>query len=263
VFFLLEGVPDGHLDEGQTSYSSATKQQHAQSFKLTLNRFLNTKQEHNESLSDYYARFGQEFDTIKSIFGTKIFDHASEKLEEYTNTTSRTEKDEIKKSSFNAFAIVVLLRNSDQNKYGTLLDTMTTTLALGTNVFPKTKEKALDAMSNHKIDQNYIDLREIVRNRVGTIFQKNLEMVETRIFSHKNRKTILSAIVVERKVTRHQIVLSWRKFPAKTGTFALFRLPHPKIIMILIMIRSLRLDVERRDGVVFSEKLSSVSTLLT
>jgi hypothetical protein len=62
-----------------------------------LNRFLNTKQEHNESLSDYYARFGQEFDTIKSIFGTKIFDHASEKLEEYTNTTSSTEQDKIKK----------------------------------------------------------------------------------------------------------------------------------------------------------------------
>jgi hypothetical protein len=101
-----------------------------------LNRFLNTKQEHNESLSDYYARFGQEFDT-KSIFGTKIFDQASEKLDEYTNTTSSTEQNKIK-SSFNAFASVVLLRNSDQNKYGTLLDTMTTTLALGTNVFPKT-----------------------------------------------------------------------------------------------------------------------------
>jgi hypothetical protein len=62
-----------------------------------LNRFLNTKQEHNESLSDYYARFGQEFDTIKSIFGTKTFDHASENLEEYTNATSSSEQDEIKK----------------------------------------------------------------------------------------------------------------------------------------------------------------------
>jgi hypothetical protein len=73
----------------------------------------------------------------KSIFGTKIFDHASEKLEEYTNATSSTEQDEIKKNSFNAFASVVLLRNSDQNKYGTLLDTMTTTLALGRRKCPK------------------------------------------------------------------------------------------------------------------------------
>jgi hypothetical protein len=228
-----------------------------------LNRSLNTKQDHNESLSDYYARFGQEFDTIKSIFGTKIFDQASEKLEDYTNTTSSTERDKIKKISFNAFASVVLLRNSDQNNYGTLLETMTTTLALGTNVFPKTKEKALDAMSNHKIDQNYIDLRKIMRNRVGMIFQKNLVMVETRIVSLKNRKTILSVIIVERKVMRHQIVLSGRKFPAKTGTFAEFRLAHRKIIMIAITIKSLQLDVEKKDGVVSSGKLGSVSTLAT
>jgi hypothetical protein len=119
-------------------------------------------------------------------------------------------------------------------------------------------------LSNHKIDQNYIDFKRDNENRVGTIFQKNLEMVDTRIVSHKNRKTILSAIVVERKVTRHQIVLSGRKFPAKTGTFAEFRLAHRKIIMIAITIKSLRLlDVERRDGVVSREKLGSVSSLVT
>jgi hypothetical protein len=38
-----------------------------------LNRFLNTRQEHNESLSDYYARFGQEFDTIKVDIRNKDF----------------------------------------------------------------------------------------------------------------------------------------------------------------------------------------------
>jgi hypothetical protein len=63
-----------------------------------LNRFLNTSQEYNESLSDYYARFGQEFETIKSILGTKIFSHASEKLEEYTNATSTSDQDAIKKA---------------------------------------------------------------------------------------------------------------------------------------------------------------------
>jgi hypothetical protein len=112
----------------------------------TFNRFLNTKQEQNESLSDYYNRFKQECDTINSLFETKIFDAASEILSEYTSAASTTEHDIIEKGSFDAFASVVLLRYSDQDKYGTLLDTMTTTLALGTNIFPRTKEKALDAL---------------------------------------------------------------------------------------------------------------------
>jgi hypothetical protein len=126
----------------------------------TLNRFLNTKQEHNESLSDNYARFKQEYDAIKSVFGTKIFEAASEKLDEYTSTTSTIKQDAIKKGSFDAFASVILVRNSDQNKYGTLLDTRTTVLALGSNVFPKTKEKALDALSNYSFDPGYVEYKQ-------------------------------------------------------------------------------------------------------
>jgi hypothetical protein len=75
------------------------------------NRFLNTKQEHKESLSDYYARFKQEYDTIKSLFGTKIFDAGSEKLNEYTSTTSTTKQDAIKKRSFNALLSCYVIVN--------------------------------------------------------------------------------------------------------------------------------------------------------
>jgi hypothetical protein len=113
----------------------------------TFNRFLNTKQEQNKSLSDYYNRFKQECDTINSLFETKIFDAASEKLSEYTSAASTTEQDIIEKGSFDAFASVVLLRYSDQDNYGTLLDTMTTTLALGTNIFQNKRESARRAVN--------------------------------------------------------------------------------------------------------------------
>jgi hypothetical protein len=143
-----------------------------------------------------------------------------------------------------------LLRNSDQSKYGTLLDTMTTTLSLGTNVFPKTKEKALDALSNHKLDQNYIDYKRDNEKPSRNDISKKLEMAETRIVSHKNPKTNLSAIVVERKATQHQIVLCGRKHHAKIGTSGESRLVHPVQIIMMRMKKSPQLDVERKDVII-------------
>jgi hypothetical protein len=45
-----------------------------------------------------------------------IFDAASEKLSESTSAACAAEQDVIKKSLFDVFASVVLLRNSDQDK---------------------------------------------------------------------------------------------------------------------------------------------------
>jgi hypothetical protein len=49
----------------------------------TLKRFINLRQDPNETLSDYYKRFSQEYDTFKALFGTHMFDHAAEHLQEY------------------------------------------------------------------------------------------------------------------------------------------------------------------------------------
>jgi hypothetical protein len=55
----------------------------------------------------------------------------------------------------NGFVSLFMMYNSDQNKYGSLMETMSTSFSLGNNTYPKTIEKALDALSNHKIDKTY------------------------------------------------------------------------------------------------------------
>jgi hypothetical protein len=44
------------------------------------------------------------------------------------------------------------------------METMSTSFSLGNNDYPKTKEKALDALSNHKIDKRYFDLKKKARD---------------------------------------------------------------------------------------------------
>ena len=123
----------------------------------SMKRLLLLRQEQDESLSDFYRRFSQEYDTFKALFGTKVFDEATEKLGTYVAAKTTVEKDEIKKESFDAFMSMVMLHGSDKDKYGSLIQTMTTNYSLEKDNYPKTKEKALDALSNHKFDQRYYD----------------------------------------------------------------------------------------------------------
>jgi hypothetical protein len=118
-----------------------------------LSRFLNLKQGSDESLSEYSKRFSQELDSFKSLFGRKIFDTACEKLEDYATASITADKTKIKKDAFDAFTSIMFMKNSDQRKYGSLLQTLETDFSLGTDKYPKTKEKALDAVSNHPFDQ--------------------------------------------------------------------------------------------------------------
>jgi hypothetical protein len=52
---------------------------------------------------------------------------------------------------------MVMIHGSDKDKYGSLIQTMTTNFSLEKDNYPKTKEKALDALSNHKFDQRFFD----------------------------------------------------------------------------------------------------------
>jgi hypothetical protein len=50
-----------------------------------------------------------------------MFDEAAEKLGTYASARTILEKDKIKKESFDAFMSMVMIHNSDQDKYGSLI----------------------------------------------------------------------------------------------------------------------------------------------
>jgi hypothetical protein len=86
-----------------------------------MSRFLNLKQGSHESLSDYSKRFSQELYSFKTLFGRKIFNTACEKLEDYATAA---DTDKFKKDIFDAFTSILFMKNSDQQKYGSLRQTL-------------------------------------------------------------------------------------------------------------------------------------------
>jgi hypothetical protein len=55
-----------------------------------------------------------------------------------------------------------------KTKYGSPWQGMNTTLSLGTNTYPKTKEKALDALSNYKFKGRYYEVKKKTRGKMYT-----------------------------------------------------------------------------------------------
>jgi hypothetical protein len=129
-----------------------------------LSRFQNLKQGSDESLSEYSKRFAQELDSFKSLFRRKIFNLACEKLEDYATTA---DQDKFKKDAFDAFTSILFMKNSDQRKYGSLLQSLKSDFSLGTDKYPKTKEKALDVLSNHPFDQKFLDAKRKNQEKKG------------------------------------------------------------------------------------------------
>ena len=80
--------------------------------KCTMDR----KQE--ESLIDWLGRTKQTRDIIKTLLGTRFLDTFVEKLPEYQLTTDEDEKKAMKENAFEAWCVYLLLRNSDQLKFG-------------------------------------------------------------------------------------------------------------------------------------------------
>jgi len=85
-----------------------------------LVRLTNLRQYDNELLLDYIKRFKQQRDVLKSNIGTQMFDEFIENTEEYRNETDTTKQQELKDNAFEQWCAFLLIRNSDQAKYGSL-----------------------------------------------------------------------------------------------------------------------------------------------
>jgi hypothetical protein len=80
-----------------------------------------------------------------------MFDHAAEQLQEFIDGDA-TEQIKIKKEVFAALTGLMLMEYSDQSIYDSLNDKMNSDYSLNIDVYPRTKEKALDALVSHKLD---------------------------------------------------------------------------------------------------------------
>jgi hypothetical protein len=69
-----------------------------------------------------------------------------------TEPTLPTIQKEMKVGAFNKWMAYLLLQNSDQNKYGPMINGLLSQFSMGNNQYPKTITAATDIMSKHKHD---------------------------------------------------------------------------------------------------------------
>jgi hypothetical protein len=117
-----------------------------------ISRMLNLKQSENEGLLDYVKRFKESRDIMRSHVGTGILDKFVKNTLEYRDESNTTLKKEMKDGAFNRWMAYLLIRNSDQAKYGSLSNGLASQFSMQNNQYPKKCTTATDILSNHRFD---------------------------------------------------------------------------------------------------------------
>jgi len=120
-------------------------------------RVVNMQQGENEELLSYVKRFKQQHDVFKAHVGTTVLDSFVTQQEDYKNETDAMKKQELQDGAFEAWMALLLLHDSDQAKYGTLMADLVTQYSLGNDQFPETISVTVDVLTHHKFDQKYYD----------------------------------------------------------------------------------------------------------
>ena len=130
-----------------------------------LTRMVNIHQGENEALLDYIKRFKQLRDVYKSHWGDQVLDHFVENTSKYQTETDNNVRTSLKNEAFDEWMAYLVIRGSDQTKYGTLCHGFVSQFSLGNDQYPKTIQKATDALSQHKFDGKYYENQEKKREK--------------------------------------------------------------------------------------------------
>ena len=119
----------------------------------SLRNFINLKQKEDENLVDYVTRFKSAKNVLKSLEGSDILHKFVEHMPKY-GTASGTEQQAMKDESFDRWMAFLLIKNSNQSKYGSLITGLSSQYSLLNNQYPNKVTSATDIMVNHKHDSN-------------------------------------------------------------------------------------------------------------
>jgi hypothetical protein len=130
-----------------------------------ISRMLNLKQSENKGLLDYVKRFKESRDIIKSHVGTDILDKFVENTLEYRDESNTTLKQEMKDGAFDRWMAYLLIRNSDQANYGSLLSGLVSQFLMQSHQYLKTCTTATYILSNHRFDNMGNSTKKTWNNR--------------------------------------------------------------------------------------------------
>ena len=108
--------------------------------------FLKIKQGDNEDLIDYLARFKSEMTIVYSLFGKGFLDGFCEEQSEYKTLILDENKNKFKKEMLDKFIAVLFLRNSNYERYNSMLVEYRKDFANKCNKYPANLQAMMDVM---------------------------------------------------------------------------------------------------------------------
>jgi hypothetical protein len=114
---------------------------------------MTCKQLENESLTDYVKRFKSNHDGLAQTMGKEFLKRFVENTREYQDEPDVDKQNEIYKTAYPKWTAYMLMKNSDQGKYGSLMTSLMTQFSMGTNQYPEDVFKAVNILTNHRFDK--------------------------------------------------------------------------------------------------------------
>ncbi|MGC9293612.1 MAG: C2HC-type zinc finger protein, partial [Acidobacteriaceae bacterium] len=155
---------------------------------------LKLKQGHDEGLLDYIKRFKHARDVAVSHMGTDLLNQFAEYQEEFKGLTTDTEKKKFKDELFEAWMAYLVIRGSDQSKYGSLTANFVQQYSLGNDQYPRTIEMATDVLSQHRFDSKFYE-----NQKKHHAYKQNEKAVEDGVgatsFAQKDKKKDLVCFI--------------------------------------------------------------------
>jgi hypothetical protein len=119
-----------------------------------MTRFMTCRQLENEPLAGYVKRFKSYQDTMAQNMGKDFLKEFVKNPKQYADETDIDKQDKMLKELYAQWTAYMLMKNSDQGKYGLLLMSLTTQFSMGTNQYPKDVMAAVDILTKHRFDKN-------------------------------------------------------------------------------------------------------------
>jgi hypothetical protein len=118
-----------------------------------MTRFMTCRQLENEPLADYAKRFKGKQDSMAQNMGKDFLKDFVKNTKQYADETDTDKQDEMLKGLYAQWTGYMLMKNSNQCKYGLLMTSLTTQFSMGTSQYPKGVMAAVNILTNHRFDK--------------------------------------------------------------------------------------------------------------
>jgi hypothetical protein len=118
-----------------------------------MTRFMTCRQLENEPLADYVKKFKGNRDSMAQNMGKDFLKDFMKNTKQYVDETDTDKQDKMQKGLYAQWTAYMLMKNSNQCKYGSLMTSLTTQFSLGTSQYPKDIVAAVDILTDHRFDK--------------------------------------------------------------------------------------------------------------